>query len=34
MKALETEHILTRHDFHGEWNYTVYPSKPDTPAKG
>lgn len=20
MKALETEHILTRHDFHGEWN--------------
>jgi hypothetical protein len=25
MKALETEHILTRHDFHGEWNYTLSP---------
>jgi hypothetical protein len=25
MKALETEHILTRHDFHGEWNYTLNP---------
>ena len=24
-EALETEHILTRHDFHGEWNYTLSP---------
>ncbi len=25
MKALETNQILTRHDFHGEWNYTLNP---------
>jgi hypothetical protein len=25
MKALETQHILARHDFHGEWNYTINP---------
>ena len=25
MKALEAEGILTRHDFHGEWNYTLRP---------
>ena len=25
MKDLETKHILTRHDFHGEWNYTLQP---------
>ncbi len=25
MKALETEGILTRHNFHGEWNYTLHP---------
>jgi len=25
MKALETDGILTRHDFHGEWNYTLHP---------
>jgi DDE family transposase len=25
MKAIETEHILTRHDFRGEWNYTLHP---------
>jgi Rhodopirellula transposase DDE domain len=25
MKALENQHILTRHDFHGEWNYTLNP---------
>jgi hypothetical protein len=31
MKALEIEHILTRHDFHGEWNYTLSP-RPDTPT--
>ena len=25
MKDLETKSILTRHDFHGEWNYTLHP---------
>ena len=25
MKALETEGILARHNFHGEWNYTIHP---------
>jgi hypothetical protein len=25
MKALETQGILKRHDFHGEWNYTLNP---------
>jgi len=25
LKALETQGILTRHDFHGEWNYTLHP---------
>ena len=25
MKALAAEGILTRHDFHGEWNYTLHP---------
>jgi Rhodopirellula transposase DDE domain len=25
MKDLETKHILERHDFHGEWNYTLHP---------
>jgi hypothetical protein len=33
IKTLETTGILVRHDFHGEWNYTVHPAKPDTPAK-
>jgi hypothetical protein len=23
---------ITRHDFHGEWNYTVAPARPDTPT--
>jgi transposase len=23
---------ITRHDFHGEWNYTIAPAKPDTPT--
>ena len=34
MKALETQHILTRHDFHGEWNYTLHPTpqQDDTPT--
>lgn len=22
---------ITRHDFHGDWNYTLYPCQPDTP---
>ena len=26
MKALESTQILTRHDFHGEWNYTLNPN--------
>lgn len=30
MNALDTEGILTRHDFHGEWNYTLHPER-DTP---
>ena len=25
IKNLVDKHILTRHDFHGEWNYTLYP---------
>ncbi|MDT2003852.1 ISAzo13 family transposase [Rhodococcus opacus] len=31
MKALETQGILTRHEFHGEWNYTLHPAPDDTP---
>jgi hypothetical protein len=31
MKALETQGILTRHGFHGEWNYTLNPTAHDTP---
>jgi hypothetical protein len=31
MKALETTGILTRHTFHGEWNYTFSPATNDTP---
>lgn len=31
MCALETDSILTRHDWHGEWNYTLNPR--DTPPK-
>jgi Rhodopirellula transposase DDE domain len=31
MKTLETTGVLTRHDFHGEWNYTLTPAKTDTP---
>ena len=30
MKTLETSGILTRHDFHGEWNYALHPPR-DTP---
>lgn len=28
MKTLETTGILTRHDFHGEWNYSLIPGGP------
>jgi hypothetical protein len=28
MKALETTGILTRHEFHGEWNYSLIPGAP------
>lgn len=31
MKALETQGILARHPFHGEWNYTFNPTADDTP---
>ncbi len=32
MKSLETERVLTRHEFHGEWNYTLNPERsPDPP---
>ncbi|MGH8827143.1 MAG: ISAzo13 family transposase, partial [Jiangellaceae bacterium] len=31
MKALETQGILVRHPFHGEWNYTLNPTTDDTP---
>jgi hypothetical protein len=31
MKALENQRILTRHDFHGEWNYTLHSTTHDTP---
>ena len=31
MKSLETMGILVRHDFHGEWNYTLNPKPHDTP---
>jgi hypothetical protein len=31
MKALEEQNILTRHPFHGEWNYTLLPKPDDTP---
>ncbi len=31
MKTLETSGTLTRHDFHGDWNYTINPS--DTPER-
>ena len=33
MKALETQGILIRHPFHGEWNYTCNPTKGDTPDR-
>jgi hypothetical protein len=33
MTALTTSRTLTRHDFHGEWNYTLSPAT-DTPEPG
>ena len=27
IKELTTTGALTRHDFHGEWNYTLHPAK-------
>jgi Rhodopirellula transposase DDE domain len=33
MKALETDGTLTRHDFHGEWNYTLHPRPRHAEAK-
>ena len=33
MKDLETKSILTRHDFHCEWNYTLHPHNHDTPSR-
>jgi hypothetical protein len=30
--VLESTGILTRHAFHGEWNYTLRPRAPDTPG--
>jgi hypothetical protein len=31
MKALQTNGILARHTFHGDWNYTLH-AQPDTPG--
>ena len=31
MKSLETNQILTRHEFHGEWNYTLHPERSSDP---
>jgi hypothetical protein len=31
IKALENQGILSRHDFHPEWNYTLLPNPVDTP---
>jgi hypothetical protein len=31
MKALTDTGILQRHEYHGEWNYSLYPQKSDTP---
>jgi hypothetical protein len=29
-RASSTFQARTRHDFHGEWNYTVEPNRPNT----
>ena len=31
MKALTDTGALRRHNYHGEWNYTLHPPKTDTP---
>jgi hypothetical protein len=31
MKDFE-QHALRRHDFHGEWNYTLTPQRPRAPT--
>ena len=31
MKTLETTGTLTRHEFHGEWNYTLHPRHAQKP---
>lgn len=33
MKMLETDGILTSHDYHGEWNYSLNPAHNDTTTK-
>jgi hypothetical protein len=33
MKALETKGILTRHEFHGDWNYTLTPDTTTRPTE-
>jgi hypothetical protein len=32
IKALETQGILVRHEFHGEWNYTLHPPPAPNPS--
>jgi len=32
IRTLETTGILTRHDFHGDWNYTITPDTPNQPT--
>jgi len=33
IKTLETTGILTRHDFHGDWNYTIKPAATTRPTE-
>lgn len=33
MQTLEATGIVTRDDFHGEWNYTLHPHPGDTPTR-
>ena len=28
MKTLDDNGVLTRHEFHGDWNYTLQPTNP------
>jgi len=32
MKTLETQVILSRHGFHGDWNYSLKPTAHETPG--